>query len=81
MDSNLAEVMNVRLLYLWVVQLAVSATSWSVVQSSPTGSLPNRVWSIDLKTRRPRTELGCTAKQKMLSGKEHDFENALLHSH
>jgi len=59
--SNLAEGMDVRLLgLLCFVQVSASATSWSRVQMRSTICVSNFVWSLNLKTKLPNPELGCS---------------------
>ena len=58
--SNFAEDTDVRLwCFVYVVQVAASPTSWSLVQRSPTGCVYVCVWSRNLKTRRPGPDFGC----------------------
>ena len=54
--SNFAEDTDVRLwCFVYVVQVVASATSWSLVQRSPTGC----VWSSNLKTKWSGLDFAC----------------------
>jgi len=65
--SNSSEDMDIRLLSLYfVVSVAASATSWSLIQRVPTGWIGGSscVWSGNLNMRWPRPNPGCCGTEK-----------------